>query len=219
MKYILIGGSKGLGLELYNKLKVTDKCYTMNRSKGNLDLEWSAERITEAVKNGINYIGGCDVLLISSGLGAYFPPNVSADRIEQLFQVNVLGPMTVFRAAQKALLKSKGKAIFISSATSRKPSSGGLSYYAATKGSINSFVCAEARRQGKHGIAICSVSPGFFESPMTEDIHPKVKAASLKNIPMNRFGECEEIANFVIDLSKQTNWVIAGSNYECTGGA
>lgn len=220
MKVLLIGGSKGLGLEIRNELwRNNHEVAALNRTAGNLDLTWDDKRITQAVKDAIKTLGGCDVLIVSSGMGAYLRPTVSAERIERLFQTNVLGPMIVFRAAQRGLLKSKGKAIFITSITSRKPSSGGLSYYAGTKGAINSWASAESRRQGKHGIALCTVSPGFFESNMTEDIVPEIKEASLKNIPMRRFGECDEIAKFTVSLIDQSNWVIAGSNYECSGGA
>lgn len=222
MNVLLIGGNKGLGRSIAVELdKQGHKRLALNRANGGLDLTWPEGKIKEHIKAGIEWFDGerLDALIISSGAGAYYRPTVSADTVERLFRVNFLGPTTVFRACQRSLLKSKGKVIFISSIVSRKPSSGGLSYYAATKGSIDSFVRAEARRQAKHGIAVCAVSPGFFDSPMTQDIHPKAKAASMKNIPFGRFGTTQEIAKFTVNLLNQSNWCLAGSIYEVSGGS
>ena len=119
----------------------------------------------------------------------------------------------------RKLLRSKGKAVFVTSTAARRPGSGGLSYYAATKGALNSWVISEGRRQAKKGIGLCAVAPGFFESPMTDEMAPGLVEAVTKAIPFGRFGSCDEIATFIDSLLDQSNWTLAGSIYECAGGA
>lgn len=219
MKILLIGGSKGLGAEVAERLSHHD-LVTMSRSSiPALDLEWPEEKIRAAVKDAITRLGGLDALIVSSGLGAYHKPTISDEQVKRIYQVNVFGPMTVFRAAQRALLRSKGKAVFITSTASRRPGSGGLSVYGSSKAAVNSWVQSEGRRQAKHGIAMYAVSPGFFDSPMTVDMMPALREKVEKAIPFGRFGGADEISLFVGMLIEQSNWVLAGQVFECSGGA
>jgi 3-oxoacyl-[acyl-carrier protein] reductase len=152
-------------------------------------------------------------------MGAYKWPTVGYHDVEQLFRVNVLGPMAVFRACQRELLKSRGTAVFVTSTAARRPGSGGLSYYAAAKGAMNSWIVSEGRRQIKHGVGLCAVAPGFFDSSMTENMAPALKAATVKAIPAGRYGHDWEIASFITDLLWQSNWVLGGQIFEASGGA
>ena len=223
MKVLLIGHkAKGLGGAIYDQLSSQDEVQVETRSRGSdtpLDLNWEEDRIGEGVRSAIEGLGGLDTLIISSGMGAYYGPLVSGESVRKAFQVNVFGPMAVYRAALKALLRSKGKAVFITSTAARRPGSGGLSIYAATKGAINSWVVSEGRRAAKKGVALCAVAPGFFESPMTAELEPGVRDSVTRNIPFKRFGESDEIAKFTTDLLGQSNWCLAGQIFEVSGGA
>lgn len=219
MKNILIiGGNKGLGKVIADKL-ITDGnnviCLSRNSSIP-LDLLWDEERIKAQVKAAIP--NGLDTLIVSSGEGAYLHPLTSQNKVEELMKINFIGPTTVFKACVKPLLKSRGKAIFITSTAGRKPGSGGLSYYGASKMAMNSWVMSESRRFAKHGVALCTVAPSWFDSGMTSDIKPGLKNASTRAIPFGRFGNIDEISNFVVNLMNQSNWCLAGTTFEVTGG-
>jgi len=234
MNILFVGGSKGLGLEVLDFLnndennivylsrsEVKDHYFVKNPIHVPFDLTWSEKDIKDTVKNTIKskLQGHVDFLIVSSGFGAYTLPLVSDEFVKKMFQINVFGPQVVYREVQKWLLKSKGKAAFISSTSARRPGSGGLSYYASSKGALNSWIISEGRRAAKHGVGLFAVSPGFFKSEMTENMHPKLITATTKNIPFGRWGTSEEIARFTVDLLHQSNWTIAGQIYEATGGA
>lgn len=233
MKILLVGGSKGLGKELLCQLtRHTDNhvvyvCRTHSELVEirdslewmELDLNWGSPDIAHVVKKAATRLGGIDALIVSSGHGAYHPVLVSDATIQKMFQTNVFGPWAVYREALKYLLKSRGKAIFVTSIADRKPGCGGLSWYAGSKGAVNSWVISESRRAASKGVALCAVSPGFFDSEMTEDMKPEEKEKSTKAIPYGRFGGVGEIAMFVKGLLDQSNWAVAGSIYELSGGA
>jgi 3-oxoacyl-[acyl-carrier protein] reductase len=185
-----------------------------------LDLSWSGDKISEAVKEAINKLSGVDNIICSAAMGSYNGIMVGDATIEKLFKQNVFGPLAVYRAAVRPMIKQKfGRIIYITSISARKPGAGDLSLYAATKGAINSWVISESRRVAKAGIGLCAVAPGFFESPMTQNIDPVIKEKSTRAIPFKRFGEVGEIASFVESLTNQTPWVLSGSIYEASGGA
>ena len=231
MNILVIGGSKGLGKEIVDKLKYRHgNVVTMSRSGGDyeLDLMWPQNKISDTIKTAVREMGGLDVLIISSGRGEYHGSLVSECDINNIFRVNTIGPIITYQAAFRGLFKSKGKAIFITSTSSRKPGDGGLALYGASKAAINSFVISEARRAAdgknrkkndKDGVAVCSVSPGWFNSPMTKEIDPKLKEKHERYIPMGRYGETKEIAEFIVTLVDQSNWCLSGSIFEISGGA
>lgn len=232
-KILLIGGSKGLGEELLCVLTrhTEDHVIYACRSRSSfadiknklewleLDLTWESQEVAAAVRRAAYILGGLDVLIVSSGLGAFHQVLVGDSVIKEIFQINVFGPLAVYRTAIKYLLKSKGKAIFVTSTASRKPGSGGLSLYAASKGAINSWVISEGRRAARGGVGLCAVSPGYFESPMVSGLMTPVRNAATKAIPYGRFGGTGEIALFIKSLLDQSNWSIAGSIFELSGGA
>ena len=221
MKVILVGGNKGLGAAIHERLlKRDDECIALSRnSEDKLDLRWEDARTRHTIRQAAEKLGSLDALIVSSGMGAYHGPLLSDSIVKDMFQVNAIGPMACYRGALRSLLRSQGKAIFVTSVVYRKPSSGGLSYYAATKGALNSWIQAENRRAMKHGVALCAVAAGFFNSAMTEDVIEPIKRAALRNIPARRYGEVGEIADFTVSLLDQSNWCISGSIFEVSGGA
>jgi 3-oxoacyl-[acyl-carrier protein] reductase len=163
-------------------------------------------------------MGGIDNFVVSAGYGLHNSPIGNNDDVEKLVRVNYIGAMYAFRGAYKALLKSKGKACFITSTCSRRPGSGGLSVYGSAKAGINGFVVNEGRRAARKGVALFSVSPGWFDSDMTAQLLPEVRAAAEKSIPFGRFGTMEEIAEFTTALFRLSNWCLAGQIFEVSGG-
>jgi len=220
MKTLIIGGAKGLGESIGAAL--WDDGHTIRALSRStipmLDLEWDGDTIIRKVRQVIKDMNGIDNLIVSSGFGIHMNPIGSGEDVEKSSRINTLGPIYCFRAAYKALLKSKGKACFITSTCARRPGSGGLSVYGASKAGLNGYVLNESRRAAGKGIALFAVAPGWFNSPMVEGLYPKVREAAEKAIPFGRFGEMNEIADFVAALMKQSNWCLAGQIFEVSGG-
>ena len=219
-KTLIIGGSKGLGECISEKMwENGDTVRCLSRStKPMLDLEWEEYVIRDTIRRVIREMDGIDNLIVSSGHGVYLNPLGSGEDVEKSVRVNTLGPIYCFRAAYKAMLKSKGKTCMISSTCARRPGSGGLSVYGGSKAGLNGYVMNESRRAASRGIALFAVAPGWFNSPMVEELNMKVRESAEKAIPFGRFGEMDEIAQFVASLMGQSNWCLAGQIFECSGG-
>jgi 3-oxoacyl-[acyl-carrier protein] reductase len=236
MKTIVLGGSKGLGFAVTRRLMLgrNDVVY-LSRTKAKndfvpavfdnppwieLDLSWPGAKIAQAINEAVKQLNGVDNVICSAGMGAFHGVMVGDSTIQKLFQQNVFAPIAVYQAAIRPMIKQRsGRMIFITSSSARKPGAGDLSLYAATKGAMNSWVISESRRAAKAGVGLCAVAPGYFDSDMTKDIDPIIKAKSTKAIPFKRFANADEVAAFVESLTRQTPWVLSGSIFECTGGA
>ena len=151
-------------------------------------------------------------------MGAYLNPVAPEEKIEELLHTNFVGPVLVYQAALKSLIKSSGSVLFLSSTVSRRPGASGLSVYAATKGAIESYVVSEARRVARKGVRMNVLSPGWVESPMTDEIDPALKERIIKAIPLKRMGSPEEIAQVALDIIEGPEF-LTGSIVEIGGGA
>jgi 3-oxoacyl-[acyl-carrier protein] reductase len=222
MKVLLIGGSRGLGLEMYSRL-VNDghDVLTLSRtSTWKLDLKKMSEGL---IYNTVRYagkrLGGVDALIVSSGLsyetGALTRMSDTAD----LMRVNYESVVTCYRAALRPLLRSKGKVILVSSTVARPPSAVWLTHYAASKAALEGWFIGESRRLARKGLGMCIVRPGWFTDGMADNLEPATKARSERAIPMGRFGTAAEVADFTLSFLDRSNWCIAGRTFEATGGA
>ena len=143
--------------------------------------------------------------------------------IRQVIDLNVTGAILVAREAVKRMSKAnggKGGAIVnLSSAAATLGSPGEFTWYAASKGAIDSFTLGLAREVAKEGVRVNAVSPGLIET----DIHasggePNRVARMGPTIPMQRAGTAEEVAEAILWLLSEKASYVTGANIRVAGG-
>jgi len=117
----------------------------------------------------------------------------------------VLNPMVMNRF---------GRIVNIVSLSGLKGMPGQVNYSAAKAGMIGATK-ALAQEVAKRNITVNAVAPGFIRTDMTEDLNEK-ELRSL--IPMNRFGEAEEVAALVGFLVSKDASYITGQVISVNGG-
>jgi 3-oxoacyl-[acyl-carrier protein] reductase len=91
----------------------------------------------------------------------------------------------------------------------------GQTNYSAAKGGVIAATKALAQEVGRRGITVNAVAPGFIKTDMTENISEK----EMKSIiPVNRFGEPEEVAHLVGFLVSPESSYITGEVISINGG-
>jgi NAD(P)-dependent dehydrogenase (short-subunit alcohol dehydrogenase family) len=92
--------------------------------------------------------------------------------------------------------------------------------YTTTKGAVVALARAAALDLARHGIRINAVAPGMVRTrmaaPLTED--PAAAAQFLRNVPLERFAEPEEIASVVSFLLSEESTYVTGSLVVADGG-
>ncbi|GGW96953.1 3-oxoacyl-ACP reductase FabG [Salegentibacter mishustinae] len=115
----------------------------------------------------------------------------------------------------KDMLKRRyGRIINIVSLSGLKGNAGQVNYSAA-KGALISATKALAKEIGKRKVTVNAVAPGFITSDMTADFDEKELK---KMIPLNRFGEAEEVADLVSFLASKKASYITGEVININGG-
>ena len=134
---------------------------------------------------------------------------------KRVIDITVDGFYNVTRHIVKNMLtKRKGRVINIVSLSGLKGLPGQTSYSAA-KGAVIAATKALAQEVGKRGITVNAVAPGFIKTDMTEDIKEE---DSKFMIPMNRFGEAEEVAGVVAFLVGKDSSYVTGQVISVNGG-
>lgn len=112
------------------------------------------------------------------------------------------------------LMKRYGRIINIVSLSGIKGLPGQTNYSAAKAGVIGATK-ALAQEVAKRGVTVNAVAPGFIKTDMTAELNEKELAAQ---VPMNRFGTPEEVAEAVAFFASSSSSYITGEVLSINGG-
>ena len=143
---------------------------------------------------------------------------MSDEEWSDIMNVHLNGTFQLCKRSLKMMLKSKwGRIINISSA-SASIGNRGQSNYAAAKAGVEAFTKSLAKEVGKRDITINAVAPGFISTDMTQNNDGVNENYLIKEIPLGRFGEPEEVANLVSFLCSEQASYITGQTIHINGG-
>jgi 3-oxoacyl-[acyl-carrier protein] reductase len=135
---------------------------------------------------------------------------------QAVIDLNLTGVFLCTRAVSKIMLKQRsGRIINIASVAGQMGNPGQANYSAAKAGVIG-FTKTVAKELASRGITVNAVAPGFIVTDMTNDL----KADEiLKYIPLNRYGQPEEVAGMVRFLAADPAAAyITGQVFNVDGG-
>ncbi|MGB6080795.1 MAG: SDR family oxidoreductase [Xanthobacteraceae bacterium] len=167
------------------------------------------------IAEAIDRWGRLDALINNAGAGAILPlAEAKADRITDIFSVNVLGPSLLASAALPHLEKTCGTIINVSSTFGHKPGAA-LSHYAASKAALEHLTRCWALELAPIGIRVNAVAAGPTESGALTGMMglSLEQAASLKEqeraqIPLGRRGIPDDIASWIVRLvDPEAGWM------------
>jgi len=170
-------------------------------------------------------LGPLSVLVNNAGITGGFAraDEISQGMLSRLFGINVIGAMLCAREAVLRLSSRHGgpggSIINISSQAAVIGGAGEWTYYAATKGAINTFTIGLAREVAREGIRVNAVSPGLIDTGLHAAAGDPGRTARLApGIPMGRPGTAEEVAQAVLWLASPSASYITGAIVPASGG-
>lgn len=135
-----------------------------------------------------------------------------------IMDTNLTSLYRVSKACLRAMMKAKrGRIISIASVVGVSGNAGQTNYAAAKAGVIG-FSKSLAQEVGSRGITVNVVAPGFIDTDMTRNLPDEHKQALLRQIPLNRLGQPEEIAKAVAFLASPGAGYISGETIHVNGG-
>lgn len=181
--------------------------------------------IDKAIDEVIERFGRLDVLVANVGGGALPGDlNIKPNDWQHGFDFNFLGSFNLAIASVPQLTKSKGNIIFISSIAGIEAIPAPIPYSAA-KAAIHSAAKAMAKSLGSQDVRVNVVAPGNvrfaggnWDNKMKGERSDFFKQYIAREVPMNRFGTPEEIANAVVFLSSSKASFVTGACLVVDGG-
>lgn len=127
----------------------------------------------------------------------------------------------VFRLSKrvlKGMTKARfGRIINISSVVAHFANAGQTNYSAAKAG-IEAFGRSLAKEMGSRQITVNAVAPGFIETDMTEQLDAAIKEKMIAQVPLNRLGQAQDIADAVSYLASDRASYVTGTVLHVNGG-
>lgn len=131
---------------------------------------------------------------------------------------NLDGVYRLTRALAPAMIRARyGRVVNVTSVVGAigNPGQGN---YAASKAGIEGFTRSMARELASRNITVNCVAPGFIDTVMTQALDEKARERLLSQVPMNRLGTAQDVADSVLFLVGEEASYITGSILHVNGG-
>ncbi|WP_406029638.1 SDR family oxidoreductase [Nocardioides sp. NBC_00163] len=140
------------------------------------------------------------------------------DEIRRTYDVNLVGPTLVARAAVSALAEG-GVIVNISSGAATLGSPGEYVHYAAAKAGIDALTKGLGLEVASLGIRVVAVAPGLTETDMHANTGDPGRIARMApQIPIGRAGSPDEVAEAVAWLMSEKAGYVTATTLRVTGG-
>lgn len=179
------------------------------------DFEACGEMITSIIKEHKHL----DIIVNNAGItrdGLLM--RMSEEDFDAVVNTNLKGCFNTIRHASRTLLKQRAGKIINISSVSGVLGNAGQANYSASKAGVIGLTKSVAKELASRGINVNAVAPGFVSTEMTDAMPEDAKKAVLGQIPLQRPGTTQDIAQAVLFLASPASDYITGQVLSVDGG-
>ncbi len=171
----------------------------------------SLQSVQDAFAKIAQQYGGIDILVNNAGVSESTPlSSYTEETFNKVMDLNVKGVFNTTRAASDIMIaKGSGVILNTSSMVSISGQPSGFAY-PASKFAVNGMTISLARELGPKGIRVNAVAPGITETDMMKAVPKEVIEPMIRQIPLRRLGQPEDIANAFLFLASDEASYITG---------
>lgn len=171
----------------------------------------SLEPVRQAFQSVIDQFGRVDILVNNAGMSESTPlDKYTQETFDKVMDLNVKGVFNATRAAADHMIaQGSGVILNTSSMVSIYGQPSGVAY-PTSKFAVNGLTLSLARELGPKGIRVNAVAPGITETDMMKAVPKEVIEPMIRQIPLRRLGQPEDIANAFVFLASEEASYITG---------
>ncbi len=236
---LVTGGSRGIGKAIALKLASLGADIIINYSSSDVKANEVVEEVKSMgkealaikanvakmddaknlIEKSIEKFQKVDILVNNAGVTRdNLLMRMTEEEWDTVFSVNMKGAFNVTKSLIRNMIKKKNCSIINIASVVGITGNAGQCNYSASKAGIIGFTKSLAKEVAKKNVRVNAVAPGFIESDMTDKLSDKVKEEYMKNIPLQRLGKPEDIANTVAFLASDMSSYITGQVLVVDGG-
>lgn len=163
--------------------------------------------------------GRVDILVNNAGVTRDgLSMRMSMEDWDTVLNTNLKGAFNFIQAVMRPMIKQRSGRIINISSIAGLIGNAGQANYAASKAGLIGLTKTLARELASRGITVNAVAPGLIETDMTTVLSEEIRQNILKNVPLGKLGEPEDIAGAVAYLASAEAKYITGQVLTVDGG-
>ena len=177
------------------------------------------EETAEVVKKIHEDFGTIDVLVNNAGItkdGLML--RMTEAQWDAVINVNLKSAFNFVHACLPIMMRQRGGSIINMSSVVGVHGNAGQANYAASKAGMIALAKSVAQEMGSRGVRANAIAPGFIETAMTHQLSEEVRKEWMKQIPLRRGGQAEDVANVAVFLASDLSSSVTGQVIQVDGG-
>ena len=177
------------------------------------------EETAEVVKKIHEDFGTIDVLVNNAGITKYgLMLRMTEAQWDAVINVNLKSAFNFVHACLPIMMRQRGGSIINMSSVVGVHGNAGQANYAASKAGMIALAKSVAQEMGSRGVRANAIAPGFIETAMTHQLSDEVRKEWMKQIPLRRGGQAEDVANVAVFLASDLSSYVTGQVIQVDGG-
>jgi len=236
---VVTGGARGIGLACAAKIaagggrlalwdrdldRARQSAKALSKTAGDaiaVEVDVTSEKSLEAALAATEkQLAPPDILVASAGITG---PNATVvqypvDAWKQVIDINLIGVFLSNRVVVPGMSKRGWGRIVNIASVAGKEGNPNASAYSASKAGVIGFTKSLGKELATTGVLVNCVAPAVVKTELFSQMTEQHIAYMLSKIPMNRFGEVEEVAEMVAWLASPLCTFATGAAFDLSGG-
>lgn len=180
------------------------------------------EQLTQLVEKANAALGRIDILVCNAALNPYFgtSQDIPDEAFDKVMHANIGSVHRLCQLVIPGIADAGGGAVVIISSIGGLKGTSALGAYAISKAADMQIARNLAVEWGPKDVRVNCIAPGLVRTDFAKALweNPDIYAATVKNYPLRRIGEPDEIAGAAVFLASQAGSFTTGQTLVIDGG-